>query len=74
MICPFKNCGSKENIPQFSTASEHLVLVMDTHGIVHVHGSFNNEYAMRKMTDALINEMRKQGIIYTTPIVQPDRE
>ena len=72
MFCPFKNCGSKENIPQFNAPAEHLILTMDTQGTVHVHGPFDNEYAMRKMTDALINEMRKNGIIYISK--QPDAE
>lgn len=66
MKCPFANCGIKENITHFDAAAEHIIMVMDTRCTVHVHGPFDNEYAMRKMTDALITEMVKNKIDYTT--------
>lgn len=72
MRCPF-NCGSKESIPEFDNAVEHLVIVFEAKGHTHVHGPFDNEYAIRKMADALITEMRKKGINYI-PVIQQDKE
>ncbi len=67
MICPFKDCGSKEDNPFYDTAAEHLVIVMDVKGHTHIHGPFGNEYAIRKFADALITEMRKHNIDYVLP-------
>jgi len=72
MICPF-NCGNKEDISAFDSAVEHLVIVFDAGGHTHVHGPFSNEYAIRKMADALVTEMRKNGIDYI-PVAQQDKE
>ena len=73
MICPFKDCGSKENNVFFDSAVEHLIIVMDAKGHTHIHGPFSNEYAVRKMADALVTEMRKHGIDYI-PVAKQDRE
>ena len=72
MKCPF-DCVNKDNIPEFDTAVEHLVIVFDSKAKIHVHGPFDNEYAIRKMADALITEMRKSGITYI-PAAQHDAE
>lgn len=73
MRCQF-NCGNKDNITHFDTAVEHLVIVMDVKGTIHVHGPFNNEYAIRKMADALLTEMRKSKIIYIPQTEVVDNE
>ena len=72
MRCPF-NCDNKDNNPFFDTAIEHLVIVFDAKGHTHIHGPFGNEYAIRKMADALVTEMRKNGINYI-PVAQQDKE
>ena len=73
MICPFKDCANKEDNPFFENTAEHLVIVMDTNGHIHIHGPFKNEYAVRKMSDALVTEMKKNGIDYV-PVAKQDRE
>jgi len=73
MICPFKNCENKEDNIFFDNVSEHLIIVMNAQGHVHIHGPFKNEYAVRKMAEALATEMRKNGIDYI-PTAQQDKE
>ncbi len=46
---------------------------MNAQGHVHIHGPFKNEYAVRKMAEALATEMRKNGIDYI-PTAQQDKE
>ena len=72
MICPF-NCKNKNNIPELDNAAEHLVIVANASGHIHIHGPFKNEYVIKKMTDILITEMRKRGIDYI-PAANQDKE
>jgi hypothetical protein len=60
-------CKELKDIKEFDTAVEHLVMVMSIHGTVHVHGPFSNEYVMRKMADAFMAELEKNGIKYEPP-------
>ena len=73
MKCPFKDCGNKEDNTFFDTAVEHLIIVMNAKGHTHIHGPFDNEFVIRKMADALITELRKNGINYV-PQPQQDKE
>ncbi len=70
--CPFCPENSEKNI-NFVKPVEHLVIVFNTEGHTHIHGPFGNEYAIKKMADALITEMRKNGINYI-PVAQQDKE
>jgi len=67
MKCPFKNCGNKNDIKEFDTDVEHLIMTMSVQGSVHVHGPFNNEYIMRKFADAFMAELEKNKIKYNPP-------
>ena len=73
MICPFKDCANKEDNPFFDNAAEHLIIVIDIKGHIHAHGPFSNEYVMKKFADALVTEMRKNGIDYI-PVAKQDKE
>jgi len=73
MKCPFYKCGCKNDIPEFDNAVEHLVIVFNPNGHTHIHGPFDNKYAIAKMADAMITEMQKNGIDYTPP-VKPDHQ
>ena len=64
MLCPFNNCGNNDNIPQFDTAVDHLIISVDIQGNVHVHGPFDNSLVMKRMFTALIRESKKHGINY----------
>lgn len=66
MKCPFI-CGNKEDIKEFDNVAEHLVMTMTIQGTIHIHGPFGNEYVIRKMADALLAEMSKNGIEYVPP-------
>lgn len=72
MKCPFCSTGS-ENNTNFDVSVEHLIITFNAKGHTHVHGPFGNEYAIKKMADALITEMRKNGINYI-PVAQQDKE
>jgi hypothetical protein len=72
MKCPF-NCGNKADVPEFDNAVEHLIVVFNPNGHTHIHGPFDNKYAVTKMADAMIIEMRKNGIDYNPPAA-PDKE
>jgi len=72
MKCPF-NCNNKEDIPAFDEAVEHLIIVFNSKGHTHIHGPFGNDYALKKMADALVTEMRKNGINYI-PVAKQDKE
>lgn len=63
----------RENNNNFDLPVEHLIIVFSAQGHTHVHGPFGNEYAIRKMADALVTEMRKNNINYV-PVAQQDRE
>ncbi len=56
MKCPF-NCGNKDENTNFDKPTEHLVILMNATGHIHVHGPFKNEFAIRKFAEALIAEM-----------------
>jgi hypothetical protein len=70
MKCPFNNCNNNQDIPQFSTAIEHLIISLDHTGHAHVHGPFDNQYAMKRLADAMIMEMHKHGVEYTPPEIK----
>lgn len=61
MKCPF-NCENKNDMPEFDTAVEHLVMVMNRQGHIHVHGPIDSEWVIRKFFEALVNEAKKNGI------------
>jgi len=64
MKCQFKNCGSKDDNPNFDNPVEHLIITMTATGHTHVHGPFDNEYVMRKFADSFMAEMEKNGMKY----------
>lgn len=72
MKCPFCPKGT-ENNTNFDVSVEHLIITFNAQGHTHIHAPFGNEYAIRKMADALVTEMRKNGIIYV-PVAQQDKE
>jgi hypothetical protein len=65
MICPF--CKEKKDNTDLDNTVEHILMTMKIDGVIHIHGPFENEYVMRKMTEALIAEMAKNGINYVPP-------
>lgn len=68
MKCPFCKVGTSEDNVNFDKSVEHLIIVFNAEGHTHVHGPFSNEYALRKMADALLAEMEKNGIKYIPPV------
>jgi hypothetical protein len=62
MKCLF--CKEQKDVPAYDNVAEHLIIVMDIKGSCHVHGPFSNEYVIRKMADALLAEMEKNGVKY----------
>ena len=64
--CPFCTVGKGQPviIPSFNNPQAHLIIaIKDNH--THVHGPFENEFAIREMIKSLIAEAEKHGIIWT---------
>lgn len=67
MKCPFYNCDNSEDISYFDEPAAHLIITVGALGHTHIHGPFEDTFLLKKMADALINEMRKNGIEYILP-------
>ena len=67
MKCPFYNCDSREDNPHFDDPAAHLIITVGPLGHTHIHGPFEDAFMVKKMADALIQEIRGNGIEYTPP-------
>ena len=75
MKCPFFNCDSDEDNPNFDEPAAHLIITIGVLGHTHIHGPFEDTFVLKKMADALINEMWKNGINYVLPkLIVPKKE
>lgn len=70
MKCPFYNCDNEEDNINFDEPAAHLIITVGSLGHTHIHGPFEDTFILKKMADALINEMRKNGIEYNLPTEQ----
>ena len=65
MQCPF--CDKKKprpNLTQLDKFEDHLVVVVNSEGVEHVHAPFDKKNMIMKMISALIVEAEKNGIVY----------
>lgn len=71
MKCPFYNCDNQEDNVNFDEPASHLIITVGVLGHTHIHGPFEDAFILKKMADALINEMWKNNIDYALPIRLP---
>lgn len=61
MKCLFCEKTSKD-VPQFSkTIIQHLIVTMNDHGHIHVHGPIENKRIMDILISGIKDEMEKQS-------------
>lgn len=68
MKCPFNNCENEDDNINFDNPLAHLIITVGETGHTHIHGPFEDKFILKKMADALMNEMWKNEIDYTIPV------
>jgi len=57
MKCPF--CAGAREIPVKGNTVEHLIVVQNEDGHIHVHGPFQNQQAMNRLLKAVERERER---------------
>ena len=66
MKCPFFNCDNKEDNVNFDEPAAHVLITVGALGHIHIHAPFDDKFIMRRIVQALIDEMKIHGIEYYT--------